>query len=123
MLVIPNLFKEKFPNLKVVHSSIALVEERREKNKEYYHDFVIENTSKGTGIVELLDYLKIDKEEAIAIGNGYDDISMADVVETFIAVENANEILKSNAIYITNSASEDGVANILEKLILNKKEE
>ena len=123
MLVIPNLFKEKFPNLKVVHSSIALVEERREKNKEYYHDFVLENTSKGTGIVELLDYLKIDKEEAIAIGNGYDDISMADVVDSFIAVENANETLKSNATYITNNASEDGVANILEKLILNKKEE
>lgn len=123
MLVIPNLFKEKFPNLKVVHSSIALVEERREKNKEYYHDFVLENTSKGTGIVELLDYLKIDKEEAIAIGNGYDDISMADVVETFIAVENANETLKSNATYITKSSSEDGVANILEKLILNEKEE
>lgn len=123
MLVIPNLFKEKFPNLKVVHSSIALVEERREKNKEYYHDFVLENTSKGTGIVELLDYLKIDKEEAIAIGNGYDDISMADVVDSFIAVENANDTLKSNATYITNNASEDGVANILEKLILNKKEE
>ena len=70
MLVIPNMFKEKFPNLKVVHSSIGLIEGKREKNKEYYHDLVLENTSKSTGLVELLDYLNISEEEAIAIGNG-----------------------------------------------------
>ena len=60
MLVLPNMFKEKFPSLKVVHSSIGLIEEKREPGKEYYHDLVLENTAKSTGIVELLDYLGID---------------------------------------------------------------
>ena len=64
MLVLPNLFKEKFPSLKVVHSSIGLIEEKREKGKEYFHDLVLENTAKSTGIVELLDYLGIDRESA-----------------------------------------------------------
>ncbi len=118
MLALPNLFKEKFPNLKVVHSSRGLVEDRREKNKEYYHDFVLENTAKSTGIIELLDYLKIDSEDAIAIGNGYEDICMVDVVGTSVAVENANSTLKELSTYITNSAEEDGVAKILEKLCL-----
>lgn len=118
MLVIPNMFKEKFPNLKVVHSSIGLIEGKREKGKEYYHDLVLENTAKSTGIVELLDYLNIDSEEAIAIGNGYDDICMCDVVSTSIAVENANEKLKEIATYITKPSAEDGVAYILEKLCL-----
>ena len=116
-------FKEKFPELKVVHSSIGLIEEHRTPGKEYYHDLVLENTAKSTGIVELLDYLKIDSEEAIAIGNGYDDICMCDVVGTSVAVENANSILKETATYITKSASEDGAAQILEKLILNAKED
>lgn len=119
MLALPGLFKEKFPKLKVVHSSINLVEGRREKDKEYYHDFVIENTAKSTGIVELLEYLGINSDEAIAIGNGYDDICMMDVVGTSVAVKNANQTLKESVTYITDSAADDGVANILEKLILN----
>ncbi len=120
MLVLPNLFKEKFPSLKVVHSSLGLIEEKREKNKEYYHDFVLENTAKSTGIVELLDYLNIDSSKAIAIGNGYDDICMTDVVETSVAVANANELLKENSTYLTDSAENDGVAKILEKLCLGE---
>ena len=118
MLVLPNLFKEKFPNLKVVHSSIGLIEEKRTKGKEYYHDLVLENTAKSTGIIELLDYLHIDPENAIAIGNGYDDIPMCDVVGTSIAVENANPTLKEIATYITDTAENDGAAKILEQLCL-----
>lgn len=120
MLVLPNLFKVKFPSLKVIHSSIGLIEEKREKNKEYYHDLVLENTAKSTGIVELLEYLNIDSEDAIAIGNGYDDICMCDVVGTSVAVANANELLKERATYITDSAANDGVAKILEKLCLDE---
>lgn len=116
MLVLPHMFKEKYPELKVVHSSVSLVEEKRVPGKEYYHDIVVENTAKSTGIVELLDYLNIDAEKAIAIGNGYDDICMADVVGTSVAVENANPILKEVATYITDSAENDGAAKILEKL-------
>lgn len=122
MLVLPQLFKEKFPALKVIHSSLALIEQKREKNKEYYHDFVVENTAKSTGIVELLDYLEIDSEKAIAIGNGYDDICMTDVVGTSIAVANATQLLKESSTYITDSAEDDGVAKILEKLCLNNQE-
>ena len=118
MLVLPNMFKEKFPSLKVVHSSIGLIEEKRVPGKEYYHDLVLENTAKSTGIVELLDYLGIDSEKAIAIGNGYDDICMCDVVGTSVAVENANQTLKEIATYITDSTENDGVAKILEKLCL-----
>ncbi len=118
MLVLPNLFKEKFPSLKVVHSSLGLIEEKRVKNKEYYHDLVLENTAKSSGIVELLDYLNIDSEKAIAIGNGYDDICMCDVVGTSVAMENANQVLKETATYITDSSENDGVAKILEKLCL-----
>lgn len=122
MLVLPHMFKEKYPELKVVHSSVSLVEENRIPGKEYYHDIVVENTAKSTGIVELLDYLNIDSERAIAIGNGYDDICMADVVGTSVAVENANHILKEVATYITDSTENDGVAKILEKLCFDYQE-
>ena len=120
MLVLPHMFKEKYPNLKVVHSSVSLIEEKRVPGKEYYHDLVIENTAKSTGIVELLDYLDIDSDRAIAIGNGYDDICMCDVVGTSVAMENANPILKEIATYITDTTENDGVAKILEKLCFDQ---
>lgn len=119
MLVIPNIFKEILPELKIIHSSLGLIEYHRTKNKEYYHDIVLGNTAKSTGIVELLDYLKINKKEAIGIGNGYDDLCMTEVVGTPIAVENAIPLLKERAKIITKSASEDGVAEILEKLLFD----
>lgn len=121
MLIIPRMFKEKFPNLKVVHSSKCLIEGYREPNKEYYHDLILENTSKSTGIVELLDYLKISKDEAIAIGDGYDDICICDVVKTSIAMGNANETLKKAATLVAPSVLEDGAAKILADLCLEKR--
>ena len=110
MLVIPNIFKEKFPELRIIHSSVGLIEDHRVKNKEYYHDIVLGNITKSTGIVELLDYLKINSDEAIAIGNGYDDICMTKVVGTSIAVGNAVDPLKETSTYITKNVEEDGVA-------------
>ncbi len=120
MLVIPNMFKEKFPNLKVVHSSMSLIEERRIKNKEYYHDLVLENTAKSTGLVEILDYLNVSVDDVIAVGNGYDDVCMFDVVGTSIAVGNANDKLKEVATYIAESVDDDGAARMLEQLLLKE---
>lgn len=120
MLVLPNLFKEKCPSLKTVHSSNALSTGEREKNKQYYHNIIIENTSKGTGIVELLDYLKIAKREAIAIGNSFDDLSMYDSVGTTIAVSNSDQRLKDIANIIADTAENDGVAKILKELFIDE---
>lgn len=120
MLLLPNLFKEKYPTLKIVHSSKALSDQKRIPNKEYYHDIVLENTSKSRGIVELLDYLNISSEEAISIGDGYDDVGSTDVVGTSIAMGNANTLLKESSTYITDTASNDGAAKMLEKLCLKK---
>ena len=47
---------------------------------------------------------------------------MCDVVGTSVAVENANQTLKETATYITDSAENDGVAKILEKLCLKEDE-
>ena len=107
-------------NIRFVHSSNSLIEEKRHKGKEYYHDLVVERTSKGNGIVELLDYLNIDSSEAICCGNGYDDISMVDVVDLSIASGNACQKLKDISDYVAEPVEKDGVIKVLEKLLLQK---
>lgn len=103
MLVLPNVFLDKFPNLRTVSSSLALNKNKSVSNEVYYHNLVLENTSKKTGIAELLDYLKLKPEDAIAIGNGYDDLTMFDLVDKSITVENNvtfDEIVASLKKYI-----------------------
>lgn len=103
MLVLPSILLDKTPDLRTVHSSTNLSKLKKLSNKEYYHNLVLENTSKKTAIAELLDYLKIKPEQAIAIGNEYDDLTMFDIVDKSIKIENNvtfNEIIPSLKKYI-----------------------
>lgn len=118
MLVVPNIYLEKFSNIKVISSSNNLRNNKRGQNEIYFHNIISDTTSKSTGMVELLDYLNIDERNSMAIGNGVEDLSMMDIVNTKVAVENSCEELKKIADYVSDSAKNDGVAKILENLIL-----
>lgn len=66
---------------------------------------------------KLLEILDIKKEEAIAIGDDNNDLSMFEQVGYKIAVSNAIDIVKEKADEITLSNDENGVAVFLEKLL------
>ena len=68
----------------------------------------------------LLDYLKIDKNEALAIGDSEDDISMFEAVGTAIAMGNAKtDLVKEKATIVTDTIDNHGVATIIANLILD----
>jgi hydroxymethylpyrimidine pyrophosphatase-like HAD family hydrolase len=54
----------------------------------------------------------------IAIGDGYNDISMLKYAGLGIAMENAPDDIKAACGYVTSSNNEDGVATVIEKFIL-----
>ena len=58
------------------------------------------------------------KDEMIAIGDGFNDLSMIKYAGLGIAMENAQDIVKENADFITLSNEEDGVAYAVEKFFL-----
>lgn len=74
-----------------------------------------EDVSKSVAIKELLDYFGLKKEEAIAFGDGENDIDMLELVDLGIAMGNANEKLKSTANFVTKDSSEDGIEWALKK--------
>lgn len=49
----------------------------------------MKGTNKASGIQQILNHFTIDKTDAIAIGDNYNDITMFNQVATAIAVENA----------------------------------
>lgn len=76
-------------------------------------DISSDNASKGSGIKCLLEYLNISKDDAIAIGDGLNDLSMFHEVGYKVAMENGDEFLKKEASFITKSNNESGVAYFL----------
>ena len=67
---------------------------------------------------QLLKVLGIEREEMIACGDGYNDISMIQYAGLGVAMENADDMTKSVANLICPSNDEDGVAYIIDKYIL-----
>ena len=61
--------------------------------------------------------LKINLKDTISIGDDYNDISMFLVTGFSVAMENANNDVKSKAKYITKSNNDEGVAVFLEKIL------
>lgn len=73
--------------------------------------------SKGAGVGKLLEHYGILSEEALAFGDGENDVEMFQLVGTSAAVANANPKLKEVADFVIPSNNEDGVAATLERLI------
>jgi len=76
------------------------------------------NTNKGTSLNQLIKLLNINKNEVIAFGDGGNDIQMLQMAGWPVAMANASDEVKSYAKLIAKSNSEDGEADMLEKIFL-----
>ena len=72
-------------------------------------DIIPAGGDKGLGIEKVLSYYGLTKEEAIAFGDGTNDIEMLQAVGTGIAMGNATENVKDIADAVCKSVSEDGI--------------
>lgn len=70
---------------------------------------------KATAIEKLLDYLKLDKKDTFAYGDGLNDLEMIEYVEHGIAMGNAKEALKKMADDVTDSHNDNGIFNSFKK--------
>ena len=78
-----------------------------------------DGVSKGNALKHLCKKLNIDKSEVVAIGDNENDISMFEMAGLSVAMENGDEIIRKYANIITDTNDENGVANAIEKYVLN----
>lgn len=71
------------------------------------------NGGKDTGIRAVLEWAGIRPEEAMAFGDGENDLAMFSCVGRCVAMGNANHIVKSHADYVTTHVDEEGVRKAL----------
>jgi len=88
------------------------------KTQPEYLEFMNPKVSKGRALTELANKLGIPKENIVAFGDGYNDISLMKAAGFSIAMGNSvNEILEC-ASYVTDTNEENGVATAIRKLLL-----
>lgn len=74
------------------------------------------NINKATSIKKLLNHLRIEKEDAIAFGDGENDIEMLSYIPNSVAMENAEFEVKNICQYKTGSVDNDGTYDFLKKI-------
>ena len=78
-----------------------------------------EGATKGNALMWLASHLGISRERTMAFGDGENDVTMLKAAGIGIAMGNGLEIAKSAADQVTLTNDEDGVADAIERLILN----
>lgn len=76
--------------------------------------------SKGEGVKILLNHYNMSADSAVAFGDGENDVEMLRMVRLGIAMENAAPVLKSVADAMTVSNNANGVAEVLDMILLNR---
>ncbi len=87
-------------------------------SKPIFLEFVDKNASKAIAMEKLGEHFNIDRSEMIAVGDGFNDLSMIEYAGLGVAMANARDEIKAMADYVTLSNDEDGVAHVIEEFVL-----
>ncbi|QSX05368.1 HAD family phosphatase [Sedimentibacter sp. zth1] len=86
-------------------------------SKPNFLEITLANASKGHALERYAKMFNIKKEEVIAIGDSFNDLTMIGYAGLGVCMENGKEDIKDISDYITLSNENDGVANVIEKFI------
>ena len=75
--------------------------------------------TKGQALIRLCRLLGFEPEEAMAIGDGSNDMDMIAAAGTGVAMENATPELKAIACHVTGNNNQAGFAKAIEKFVLS----
>ena len=89
------------------------------RSAPFFLELMPKGIDKALSLSRLLEHLGIAREESIACGDGYNDLSMIRFAGLGVAMANAEEAVKNEADHITLSNEEDGVAAVIEQFILS----
>lgn len=88
-------------------------------SKPFFLEIVPNGVDKAKSIEILANHLNIKQEEIIAVGNAGNDLSMVEYAGLGIWVDNVSPELRHKADVIVASNNKDGVAEVVERFLLN----
>ncbi len=88
------------------------------KSAPYFLELMPFGVSKGSMLPLLLDKLGVNRDELVAFGDHYNDMTMIGYAGLGVAMGNGEAEIKKIANYVCESNDEDGIANTLQKFVL-----
>ena len=88
------------------------------RSEPFFLEILPSGIDKAQSLERLLARIGLTKEQMIACGDGYNDLTMIKYAGLGVAMENAVLPVRKAADYITYSNNEDGVAHVVEKFML-----
>ncbi|MEG1659437.1 MAG: Cof-type HAD-IIB family hydrolase [Bacteroides sp.] len=85
------------------------------RSEPYFLELVPLGIDKAQSLAVLLEKLNMVREEMVAVGDGYNDLTMIHFAGLGIAMGNAQEPVKKAADYVTLSNEADGVAEVVKR--------
>lgn len=98
------LYQQKFPEVQFV------------RWHKYCCDILPKGGSKAAGIEKLLAKMNLTMEDAIAFGDGLNDVEMLEAVGVGVAMGNGHDKAKAVATHIADHVDADGLAKIMREL-------
>ena len=89
------------------------------RSEPYFLEIMPKGIDKALSLARLLEKIGLTKDQMIACGDGYNDLTMIQYAGLGVAMENAVLPVKNGADYITSSNDEDGVGLVVEKFMLS----
>lgn len=88
------------------------------RSEPFFLEILPRGIDKAQSLARLLEKTGLTREEMIACGDGYNDLSMIRYAGLGVAMENGVLPVRNAADYITLSNNNDGVAHVVEKFML-----
>lgn len=89
------------------------------RSEPFFLEIMPKGINKANALESLLKEVGAVREELMAFGDGYNDISMIEYAGMGIAMANGNDSIKEKADYVAPSNDEEGIAHVLEKFVLD----
>ena len=90
------------------------------RSEPFFIEITPNGIDKAASLEHLCEIIGSSRENMIACGDGFNDISMIKYAGVGVAMANAQEEVKAAADYITVSNDEDGVAKVIYEMILKE---
>lgn len=89
------------------------------RSEPYFLEIMPKGIDKAKSLARFLEISGFSREEMIACGDGYNDLSMIRYAGLGVAMENAVLPVRNAADFITYSNNEDGIAHVVEKFMVS----
>ncbi len=114
-----NTFADEIKNALAHIPSITIHKATDWGNNRFALNIAHAHATKQHAVLDVAKLLDISTDEIIGIGDGYNDFALLIACGLKVAMGNAVSELKEIADYIAPSVDEDGVADVIERFVLN----